>query len=307
MDTQGTRKLGSLLERDLHALTGEEGIRKPLPAFLLLAQEKSIVVVRVVVKECQPLHACPLCHLNRLLPTAVSPTLFLGQFLGCVLGVVDEQIGVAGQCDYIRVDPPVHVLNVRAVNERRGFFRDAVAVSFPRVIVLGGENVDVARRRESRDLRLPEHHRRSHLFERHGKVVLLHLGLEGAGEAGGPSRPPVHGDGEMTSGVVRRLEEGEPLDVIPVCVRESDEDVIVLLDGLRQEIVPQLAQARACIEDGDAAVLESQEQAGGVAAEFRKVLLRNGDGPSRSIKSDLHIRPSRVLRALDVSVAEFDP
>jgi hypothetical protein len=67
-----------------------------MPAFPLLAQQKSVVVVRVVVKERQPLHASPLRHLHRLLPTAVSPALFPGQFLGRVLGVVYKQIGVTG-------------------------------------------------------------------------------------------------------------------------------------------------------------------------------------------------------------------
>jgi hypothetical protein len=67
-----------------------------MPAFPLLAQQKSVVVVRVVVKECQPFHAGPLRYLHCLLPTAVPPALFLGQFLGRVLGVVDEQIGVTG-------------------------------------------------------------------------------------------------------------------------------------------------------------------------------------------------------------------
>jgi len=100
--------------------------------------------------------------------------------------------------------------------------------------------------------------------------------------------------------------------VVPVKVRERDKDLILLVaDGT--EVSAQISQARACVNDRDAVRIGQRHlQAGGVAAEFLKTGIADGDRSPRPIKLELHrigfmklsprlasIKLARVVRSRD--------
>jgi hypothetical protein len=59
---------------------------------------------------------------------------------------------------------------------------------------------------------------------------------------------------KFPSRIIGQLKKGKSLDVIPVCMRESDKDIIELLMISRYQIVTQLSDARTGIEYADSAI-----------------------------------------------------
>ena len=71
-------------------------------------------------------------------------------------------------------------------------------------------------------------------------------------------------------------------------VGERDKDLFLLVaDGAK--VSAQISQSRARVNDGDAVrVSERDLQAGGVATEFLKTGIADGDGSPRTIELELH-------------------
>src|SRR4029450_6023519 len=80
---------GGFPDRDFHSFAGKHRIRKPFLAQFFDALKKLVVVVRVMMREGQALHAGHLRKLHGLIEAAVSPSTPLLQFLSRVLRVVD--------------------------------------------------------------------------------------------------------------------------------------------------------------------------------------------------------------------------
>jgi hypothetical protein len=71
-------------------------------------------------------------------------------------------------------------------------------------------------------------------------------------------------------------------------VRERDTDLFLLVaDG--EEVSAQISQSRARVNDSDAVRIGERDlQAGGVAAEFLKTGIADGDRSARTVKLELH-------------------
>src|SRR4029077_3875460 len=89
-------------------------------------------------------------------------------------------------------------------------------------------------------------------------------------------------------GIISRGKKRKALDVVPVKVGERDNNFFLLVaDG--EEVPAQISQTRARVKNSDAVRIgECDLQAGGVAAEFLKTGIADGDGSARTVKLELH-------------------
>src|SRR5207248_2787895 len=110
------RALGCLPDRDFHSFAGNYRVREPFSTQFFDAVEKIVVVLGVMMREGQALHTSHFRKLHGLVEAAVSPSAVFLQFLGGVLGVMDEQVRPTRQLHQPRIDL-LAMLNIRANDE----------------------------------------------------------------------------------------------------------------------------------------------------------------------------------------------
>src|SRR5206468_5232193 len=128
----------------------------------------------------------------------------------------------------------------------------------------------------------------AHVIQLHRVILRLHLDFENLPQIANRLVPAERQERDFLTGIISRSKEREALDVVPVKVRERDNDLFLLVaDGA--EISAQISQSRARVNDDDAVRIgERHLQAGGVAAELLKTGIADGDGSPRTIKLGLH-------------------
>src|SRR5947208_10243709 len=127
-----------------------------------------------------------------------------------------------------------------------------------------------------------------HVIQLHREIFRLHLDFENLPQIGNRLVPAERQERDFLAGIISRGKERKALDVVPVKVRERDNDLLLLVaDG--EEGSAQISQSRARVNDGDAVRIGERDlQAGGVAAEFLKTGIADGDGSTRTVKLELH-------------------
>src|SRR5213592_660422 len=127
-----------------------------------------------------------------------------------------------------------------------------------------------------------------HVIQLHRKIFRLHLDLENLPQITNCLVPAERQERDFLTGIISRSKEPEALDVVPVKVRERDNDLFLLVaDGAK--VSAQISQSRARVNDGDAVRIGERDlQAGGVAAEFLKTGIAAGDGSTRTVKLEFH-------------------
>src|SRR5437016_4284384 len=125
-----------------------------------------------------------------------------------------------------------------------------------------------------------------HVIQLHWEIFRLHLDFENLPQIADGLVPAERQQRDFLFGIISRGKERKALDVVPVKVRERDTDLLLLVaDGAK--VSAQISQSRAGVNDGDL-VRIGDLQAGGVAAEFLKTGIADGDGSPRAIKLELH-------------------
>ena len=234
--------------------------------------DAGVVPLRVVVEQDVPADARRAGQLRardvrRVAPPDAGAAVVAAVLLGRVLRVVHEQVGALGQRAQGRVDAGV-VLGVRGVHEAPACVLDAVrqhaaGVVQPRDADRGLADVEAV---AAPHLVHPD--LGPQLVEPHGEDRRRHLAREHAGE-----RRPAGGaavDAELARGQVRRHEEGQALDVVPVQVREEEGGVH---GALREEGVAEAADAGPGVQD-QAGLAAAHLDAARVAADLRGLRLR---------------------------------
>src|SRR5881397_2823039 len=127
-----------------------------------------------------------------------------------------------------------------------------------------------------------------HVIQLHWEIFRLHLDFENLPQIADGLVPAERQQRDFLTGIISRGKERKALDVVPVKVRERDNDLFLLVaDGAK--VSAQISQARARVNDDDAVRIgERHLQAGGVAAEFLKTGIADGDGSTRTVKLELH-------------------
>src|SRR6267143_6269085 len=127
-----------------------------------------------------------------------------------------------------------------------------------------------------------------HVIQLHREIFSLHLDFENLPQIPNCLVPAERQERNFLPGIISRGKERKALDVVPVKVRERDNDLFLLVaDGAK--VSAQISQSRARVNDGDAVRIGERDlQAGGVAAELLKTGIADGDGSPRAIKLELH-------------------
>ena len=127
-----------------------------------------------------------------------------------------------------------------------------------------------------------------HVIQLHPEIFSLHLDFENLPQIPNCLVPAERQERNFLPGIISRGKERKALDVVPVKVRERDNDLFLLVaDGAK--VSAQISQSRARVNDGDAVRIGKRDlQAGGVAAELLKTGIADGDGSPRTIKLKLH-------------------
>src|SRR6476620_762418 len=128
----------------------------------------------------------------------------------------------------------------------------------------------------------------THLIQLHREIFGLHLDFENLPQIGDCLVPAERQKRDFLLGIISRGKERKALDVVPVKVRERDNDLFLLVaDGT--EVSAEIAQSCAGVNDDDAVrVGERDLQAGGVATELLKTGIADGDGSPRTVELELH-------------------
>jgi hypothetical protein len=119
---------------------------------------------------------------------------------------------------------------------------------------------------------------RPHVIQLHREILRLHLDFENLPQIAECLVPTERQEREFLPGIISRGKERKALDVVPVKVGERDNDLFLLVaDG--EQVPAQISQSGARVNDGDAVGIGERDlQAGGVAAEFLKTGIADGDG-----------------------------
>ncbi len=127
-----------------------------------------------------------------------------------------------------------------------------------------------------------------HVIQLHREILRLHLDFENLPQIANRLVPAERQERDFLAGIISRGKEGKALDVVPVKVGERDTDLFLLVaDG--EKVSAQISQSRARVNDDNAVCIGERDlQAGGVAAEFLKTGIANGDGSARAVKLELH-------------------
>src|SRR5437763_19447 len=127
-----------------------------------------------------------------------------------------------------------------------------------------------------------------HVIQLHREIFRLHLNFENLPQIANCLVPAERQERDFLAGIISRSKEREALDVVPVKVRERDDDLFLLVaDGA--EVSAQVSQPRARVNDGDAVGIGERDlQAGGVATELLETGITDGDGSPRTVKFELH-------------------
>src|SRR6266513_2066876 len=202
-----------------------------------------------------------------------------------------QQVRAARQLDQPRIDL-LAMLDIRANNEHFPVSFDPETVrSAGMVVPLSGHHgfhiVD-AREVFAGISDLQELEIGAHVIQLHREILRLHLDFENLPQIAECLVPTERQEREFLPGIISRGKERKALDVVPVKVGERDNDLFLLVaDG--EEVSAQISQSRAGVNDGDAVRIGERDlQAGGVAAEFLKTGIADGDGSARTVKLELH-------------------
>jgi hypothetical protein len=127
-----------------------------------------------------------------------------------------------------------------------------------------------------------------HVIQLHREIFSLHLDFENLPQIPNCLVSSERQKRDFLLGIISRGKERKALDVVPVKVREHDNDLFLLVaDGAK--VSAQISQSCARVNDVDAARIGERDlQAGGVAAELLKTGIADRDGSPRTIKLELH-------------------
>ena len=87
-----------------HVFAGEDRIWEELLRVPLDLIEKGVIMVGIVVGQDQPLDFGALRAFDPLQVARVTPTAMVGQFLRCVLSVMEKKVGASTEVNDVRID-----------------------------------------------------------------------------------------------------------------------------------------------------------------------------------------------------------
>ncbi len=239
-----------------------------------------VVVVGVVVEEDEFFDAGFEREGYGVVHAAVAPAGVADVFVAVVLGIEDENVGVADEINHVAVVAAFARFGVGKENDdavRRG---QPVADSETGMVCAVGADergadgeIEIA---QFLDVNVA-----GQFGERHGEIGAFHLTGEGGDEAF--VRAFAAEDAEAAAGFINGRKEGQALDVIPVGVGNEEGEIERLGLEFFEERDAEFAEAGAGIEDDDV-FAGADFDAGSIAAVVNGAASRSGDGAANTPK-----------------------
>ena len=226
-------------------------------------------------------------NLHRLIETAMTPSPMRPQFLGRVLRVVHEQIGAAAQLHHPRVDC-FAMLDIRANDQHLAVALNPKTIRAARVIVpLTGDSgchIVVGGEVFARVFDLEKFKLRPHLIQLHRKILRLQRHFKDLPQITNGLTLTERENRDLLVGIIRRAEEGESLQVIPMKVSERDDQPILAMSD-RAHVPSEIAEPSSGVNNGDTICIGKRDlKTGGVAAELLEASITDGDGAADTVK-----------------------
>lgn len=126
----------------------------------------------------------------------------------------------------------------------------------------------------------------AHMIQLDREIFGLHLDFENFPQIGDCLVAAECQERDFLFGIISRGKERKTLDMVPVKVSERDADLLLLVaDG--SQVSAQISKSRTCVNDGDLIRIDDLQTCG-IAAEFLKTSIADGDGSPRTIELKLH-------------------
>jgi len=206
------------------------------------------------MRKGQALHAGHFRNLHGLIEAAMSPAAPFLQFLGRVLRVVDQQVRAARQLHQSLINL-LAVLDICGNDEHFAISLDPETISSTGMIVplsaYHGVHIVDASVMLAGVSDLQELESGSHLIQLHREILRLHLDFENLSQISDGLAMAEGQERDFLAGIISLGKERKALDVVPVKVRERDNNSFLLVpDGA--EVSAQVSQSRARVDNDDA-------------------------------------------------------
>ena len=210
---------GAVGKGDDQAFVRAPGVRKLLPGLHHKPVDMGIITIRVVMEKDQLLHIAFLRNAHPFQPGAMPPAfLIAGQLFGSVLGVVHHNVGVLGQIAESLIVDRRSGFVVGGEDERPAIRFNSVSHA-PLGMVQGSRPQSGSLQADRSAIQVGKVALGRHDSHIHGKVRIGHLTFNGVLQLG--ARPQHGMEHELVAPLVKRQEERDSLDVVPMKVGEK--------------------------------------------------------------------------------------
>ena len=221
-----------------------------------------VVVVGVVMEQHECFHAGLEREGHGIIHAAVAPAEVFFVFRAVILRIENQHVGVAHELQQFRVVAAVADLGVGEKTDDAVGREEPVAHGHARMVGAMCAHQKIADA-EIKIRELLHFDIAGQLGERHRKIRAFHLAGHGGGETF--ARAFAAEDVQPAAGFINRRKKGQPLDVIPMRVREEQRQIERAALEFRQQRLTEFAQAGAAVQNDDVATVPDFN-AGGVAA-----------------------------------------
>jgi hypothetical protein len=124
----------------------------------------------------------------------------------------------------------------------------------------------------------------SHPVQLHGKVLRLQGHLKDLPQIADGLAPAERENRDFLLGIIRRGEEGETLQVIPMKVSECNDELVLVMSD-RAHVPAEIAKPGSGINDGDTICIGGRDlKASRIAAELLEASITDWDGAADTVK-----------------------
>lgn len=264
---------------------------KPALAFLLHLAQECIIVIRVVVRDRQHFYTGHFSHLQRLFVAAVPPASPAFQLGAGVLRFVNQQIRALGKLDDVAIDI-VAMLDIRANDQNFSLPFHAQAVRAAGMVVpVGGdfgERAMVAVKIFAIFIEVQKFKAGAHAIQSYRKIFRLHCGGKNSSQIRDLTASAERENIDFLARIERRRKERKALNMIPMKVRETNENFILVMPGGDKRFA-QISDAGSGVDDRDPSRIRKADlETRGVPAKFLKFGITNRDRAAGSVKFNFH-------------------
>jgi hypothetical protein len=237
-----------------------------------------VVVLGVVVEKDELPDAGLQREHDRILHATMSPAGVLRVFGVVVLGIENQDVGIANKVNHQAVIPAGTRLRVREKTDESVGRQETIAHAKTGMVGALGANENIADR-EIEFAQLFNLNITWQLGEGHGKIGAFHLAGERSHQA--PARPGATENPQAAAGIIYGRKKWQALDMIPMRVRNEQGKVERFVLEFSEQRPPEQPQSGAGIENNDV-VARPDLNAGGIPPIAQGAAAGGGSGTTNA-------------------------